>query len=459
VAALKGTIGAWARVAVVAGGVNATVGRIAVMGWMRRQTWKALTARRGRVQPNLAMLRECQYLTPIELARLQHGLLRDLLLHAYDSTNYYRRVLGSFDVVSSDGAVDLSRWSLNASGGSTGEPAHFVQDSEFDAWAAALKLLFDEWTGCRMGDRKVLLWGSRRDVDGSKNPMRTEVGRWLRNERWLRAYGVTDGDMMSHARAINAFRPVQVLAYVESAYELSREVERLGITMYSPRAVMTSAGALYPAMRETITRAFRAPVFDRYGSREVGDVACECDRHQGLHVAVPCQYVEILRSDGSAADPGEEGDIVITNLANYAMPFIRYSIGDTGKWATQPCTCGRTWPLIARVTGRVCDTFITRDGARVAGEYFVHELRTQDWVRRFRLIQEAVDRVDVYLQPAREPGQADLERLDEIRSLVRGAMGQDCAVNIQIVPEIEPMSSGKYLYVISRVGSLDDARI
>ena len=440
----------------------------------------------GPVLRNLALLEEWQSLPAAELQQLQDERLADLLLHAHRSTDYYRRILTARGVVSSDGGVHLNRlgalplldksllrtefeniksadlnrrrWYPNASGGSTGETARFIQDRDYDAWVGAVKLQFDGWTGSQICDRKAVLWGSSHDVDGSRNPLRTRLGRWLSNEFWLRTYQLTEADMIAHAHAINAFRPVQLLAYSDNAYELARVVEQTGMSMYPPRSIMTSAGTLYPAMRETIERALGAPVFNRYGSREVGDIACECDQHTGLHVNVLCHHVEILRPDGSPAELGEEGEIVITNLTNYAMPLIRYRIGDIGEWSTQLCACGRTWPLLARVSGRTCDMFVNRDGAQVGAEYFFFEFEKYEWLRRFRLVQEAVDRVEVFLQLFSNSDEVDSSQRDEIRSIVRKAVGEDCVVNIQIVPEIESMPSGKHLCVMSKVGSHQDAR-
>ena len=107
-------------------------------------------------------------------------------------------------------------------------------------------------------------------------------------------------------------------------------------------AIMTSAGTLHPLMREKIETAFQCKVFNRYGSREVGDIASECEAHAGLHVFPSGNYIEIVDDQGHPVPNGEEGNILVTNLYNYAMPLIRYYIGDRGVLSrSDRCACGR----------------------------------------------------------------------------------------------------------------------
>ena len=455
------------------------------MGWMRR---RILSARFADLRPVLDQLRHYEFLPPEDIQLLQRERLADLLRHAYRSTAYYQELLGGCGVVAPSGTVELAgfsdvpqldksllrahyeemkssdleqrHWFENWSGGSTGEPARFIQDGVFDSWVTATKIQFDEWSGYRIGDRKAILWGSARDIDHQRHPFRTRAARWLSNEKWLRAFGgLSDDDMLAHAGVIEQFRPIQLLAYAESAFDLARCIERTGTVVTPPGSVMTSAGTLHPQMRKTIERALGAPVFNRYGAREVGDVACECDRHQGLHVSAPWQYVEILRPDGAPAGPGEDGELVITNLANYAMPLIRYRIGDLGSWAGKPCSCGRSWPLLARVSGRVVDMFLTSDGRRIPGGYFVFlMLDTHSWVQRYQVVQESLGRVEVYLQVRDEQRALANAQAEGIRLEIIKVMGSDCSVGIHLVDEIRPSDSGKFLHTISKVGDLSHAR-
>jgi phenylacetate-CoA ligase len=254
-------------------------------------------------------------------------------------------------------------------------------------------------------------------------------------------------------KSINSFKPVQILAYVESIYELSRFIEREHLSVSKPASIMTSAGTLLPYMREKIEHVFSAPVFNRYGSREVGDIACECSHHRGLHVSAPIHYLEILREDGKPTDAGEVGEIVITLLTNYAMPLIRYRIGDTGMWAKDPCSCGRGWPLLAEVTGRVTDNFKSKDGGVIYGGYVRQLLYYRDWIRKYQIIQEDYGLIRILIVASEQkdnPREHYAGELSEISDKIKKAM-EGCRIEYEFVNDIAPMQSGKFRFTISKV--------
>ena len=415
------------------------------------------------------------------MREFQQVRLRSLLLHARHHVPYYRELFASHDAFDSAGEISLDRlhdlplltkeilrarfdellsddlssrrsWE-NTSGGSTGEPVRFVRDQSCQDWFGAMAGFFDLWTGYRPGDRKALLWGSERDLFVGRETNRQRLAWFLHNIVRLNAFRMTRENMLGYVRAINAQRPRQVLAYASSLYELARYIEREGISVRSPRAVMVSAGTLFPEMRETIQRVFRAPVFNRYGSREAGDVACECEKHEGLHVSPATHYVEILRDDGACALPGETGEVVVTLLVNRAMPLIRFRIGDMAAWSERPCSCGRTWPLLKHVAGRVTDTFVAPDGTRIDGEYFTHLFYFRDWIERFQVVQEDhqhVRRLIIPLERNGDPASLHAADMDDILRKIRIVLGQSCRVTVEFPQAIPAVPSGKYRYTISK---------
>lgn len=434
----------------------------------------------------LRRLRDLQWGTAAEVETLQEQRLGALLRHAHDHVPYYRGVLEDCGAVDPSGRVDLTAftaipfldkdiirsrgealysddldqrpWFRNYSGGSTGEPVAFVQEEREDHhWGRAVTLLYDEWSGRRPGDKFALLWGSERDLAG-KRSLRASYRRRTRRILVLNAFEMTPARMTEYVAAINRFRPRQILAYAGSLYQLARHIRDTGSSVHAPDGIMTSAESIYPEQRALIESVFRAPVFDRYGSREAGNMACECDRHLGLHVSAPTHLIELLRPDGSLAGPGESGEIVVTCFETYAMPLVRYRIGDRATWAKGPCTCGRAWPLLEQVNGRVMDAFAIPDGGTIDGCYFTMGFFGRDWMEKFQVVQESADllRVFIVLRDPATPRESIAGDLAEYDEHARTVLGPTCRVEYEFVDAITPSPQGKHRYTISKLAA-DDA--
>jgi len=447
--------------------------------------WKSKLKLSGDVTKNLSLLKKWEWLNNEEFRLLHEDRMRNLLLHAYNHVPYYRAILKNAGVIDDDNIINLNYFSRipfltkdilrnrltelksndfekrncyeNSSGGSTGEPVKFLQDKFYEEWSRASSMLCDIWTECYPGDRKVILWGSERDLFVGNEPLRIRFGRCLRNEMWLNSFKMTPEQMNLYVKKINEFKPVQILAYVESIYEFSRFIEAEKLKVYSPKAIVTSAGTLYPHMRDKIQKVFNSNVFNQYGSREVGCIACECNQHKGLHANMATQYVEIFNKDGTFASPGEIGEIAVTSLTNYSMPIIRYKIGDLAAWAIKECDCGRQWPVLAEVSGRMTDTFVRSDGGVVSPEYFIHligVILNCDLIKKFQVIQEDYLNIRILIVPNIKIKNIDQQYsavLNEITNKVQIVMGKNCDVNYDFVNEILPSRSGKFGYIISKV--------
>lgn len=390
-----------------------------------------------------------------------------LLSHAHAHVPYYRDLLSEYGIVR-QGRVILDRFTdlpclskdavqgaksklhsddkdqrhpfENTSGGSTGSPARFIQDRAFyDQNVVAAKIIYNEYLGKYAGEPEINLWGSERDIYRGSLGARERTINWIYNRRFLNAFSITEEDMRGFVDQINIHQPVSMWVYVESIDVLARYIEDQALSVHSPRFIISTAGTLYDPIRERVERVFGCPVFNQYGSREVGAVAIETRDRRAMRGFPYLNYVETI-----------DNEIVVTCLTNYSMPLIRYRIGDT---AVNPRvvpdeTLGVERPIMDSVSGRVISHFRSLDGNLVHGQYLIHQFYFVDWIQKFQVVQSEVDLVTCNAVLKGDPVQQDIDRITENIKLV---MGEDCRVVLNYCDNIAPSPSGKYLYTICEI--------
>jgi phenylacetate-CoA ligase len=341
----------------------------------------------------------------------------------------------------------------NTSGGSTGEPVRFLQDRAMRRAATVNKLLFMRWLGFKPGEHHLLVWGVPQETFGEATPLRERVYRIVHNQTYLDCYQLSSAVMEEWLALIERRPPSIIEAYADALAEFSEYLLSRGRRVPTPRGIIASAGVLTDRKRDLMTRAFGCPVLNRYGSREVGDVACSCTADHAMHVCELTYYVELVDDDGNACSPGMEGNVLVTLFSNLTMPLIRYRIQDRAIWADGPCRCGRTSRRLLTVLGRENDYLVAGDGTRINGTALTTLLYGVDGILRFQYIQKSRDTVTLAVAPQdgasqqmiREELRAPMERLV---SLLGG-----CRVELTFVRDIEPCKSGKYRYVINQLGN------
>ena len=258
--------------------------------------------------------------------------------------------------------TDRRRLRENHTGGSTGHPLTFYQDAAFRAWSDADQLRNYRMSGYELGTRWAFLWGSDYDAAVHKGWRGRLQDKIIYNLLWINTFDLTVNTLVEAANDLVRFQPEVIAAYVSSATLLARLVRERGIIGIRPRAIQTSAEVLTEDDRQLLREAFGCEAFDRYGCREVYNIAHECNAHRGLHILAENNLVELLDAAGHPAAPGAVGRIVVTNLNNFAMPFIRYEIGDMAIQSKDACMCGRGLPLLDAVVGRRADIITSPSG-------------------------------------------------------------------------------------------------
>jgi phenylacetate-CoA ligase len=210
----------------------------------------------------------------------------------------------------------------------------------------------------------------------------------------------------------------------------------------------STAEVLYAHQKEIISKSFGGiPVADGYGSREGGFISHECPKGS-MHVIDQNVIVEYLHGD-KPVGPGEDGEIVVTHLDNWAMPFIRYRTGDVAQFDKERCNCGRNLSTMKKIKGRTTDFIVSPDGRWQHGLSLIYVIRDIPGVAEFKIIQEAVDDIKILLKIDEtlfpEKGKS------QIIEGFKKRMGGKVNVNVEMVDEIAKEASGKYRYVASKV--------
>ncbi|MBM3810188.1 MAG: phenylacetate--CoA ligase family protein [Acidimicrobiia bacterium] len=407
-----------------------------------------------------------------EVQAYQLARLRRLLSVARGSS-YYRRLIDGFAKLPESFTFDdlrqfpfLTKTTLrerefellvpdarhvyeNYSGGSTGVPVRFYQDYSYKVQMSVSTRMCNELAGLFTGARVAKLWGApqdKRQIEGWKG--KTKL--WLLNQRYYDTFDMGPERMDYYHRQMEAFQPDLIQAYAGSIYLLAKFLRSRGIEPSYPRvSIITSAEKLFPRMRDEISHVFPSAVFDRYGSREVSAMASECKQHDGMHIQMPGYIVETINAVTGRTVEGEPGEIAVTALANQAMPFLRYRIGDLGILTRKKCACGRVFWRLREIVGRMSDNFLMPDGRVVHGEYFTHLFYGRDGIEQFQFEQTSRESFTLRIVPSVGYSAELGERLSqEIRKMI----GDSPRLAIEIHQQIPKTASGKYRFTLSRLG-------
>jgi phenylacetate-CoA ligase len=406
-------------------------------------------------------LKSAQWLSIEELRRRGEARRARLLRHAAAHVPFYRGLdLDSLPVMDKAAyrrhapeAFEASnlpagRRIEKATSGSTGVPFRFAVDRAALPVAFASQLAYDSWIGLRPLDRCL-----RVVVPQPPAAAGMRLLPWLQrvHERWTQErISVWDVDAERAEalwRRIESFRPEFLFGYTATLATVADLLQRRGLHLSRPlRGVITTAETLSPPRRRLIEDYFRAPITNRYGLREFGwFTAQSCAvSPERFHVNTELVVCEILRPDGSPAEEGETGRIVLTDLWNYARPFIRYDTGDLAARVDGACSCGRGFPLLGPIEGRLQEWLSTPAGKMInpgiLGHYLFVYNRHGDSVRHYQIVQEGPRRVSLLVVPG--DGWNDLTAA-RLRDDMSQLLGPEMEAGVHAVADIPPERSGK----------------
>lgn len=403
-------------------------------------------------------------------------MLSSILEYSVTSIPYYQKLMGTskgqvlpleewpvltkddirshYEDLKSPDLPGRSAWE-SASGGSTGKPVRVIHDEHFAAKAEATRKYAAEVFHNGPYFNKIVLWGALQEagMSGGKESLKRKLRATALQAMGLRTttfntFYLSDEKLGECATQINSQKPDFILGYAGSVYQVAKYFRSHGIRVKkSPKAILLTAQSLYPFMREIIADVFQCQICNHYGSREVGPASWEGPGGK-MYICDFFDVIEVVDDDHRPVQSGEEGKVLVTTLHNFAMPLIRYDIGDRAIKGEPEILAGRTYPTLERILGKKSEEFISKDGDIIHGQYFINIFYFREWIDEFQVVQKDYEVVDINFTRRAEIDPTDVL---EIESKIKSVLGPGCQVNWNELADIPRTAAGKHLYIRSLV--------
>ncbi|MEC9368692.1 MAG: hypothetical protein VX871_08365 [Pseudomonadota bacterium] len=416
------------------------------------------------------VLAETERLDPHDLRTYQEALLQPLLQHARQHSAFYR---GRLDPVLGRGEPDFARWSelpiltraeaqakgtaLSAkqvpphlgtvsrdeTSGSTGRPLRFLKTELTDVAGLAMTDRLYRWWGMDGRKRLASFVSPRRGVKPGTVQRGWRQG-FPQGEHLVRE---TSGDMAAHVDWLAAANASYLISYSSLLPSMASIVldrrERLPM-----ERIVARGGVVTAEMRALCLDAFGAGIADQYGADEIGQIACECPHCGAYHVSAEGVFLEVVDESGAAVGAGATGRVLLTNLYNYAMPLIRYEIGDMAVVAGPDRSCPIRLPRLEKIIGRYRNVFRLRDGRVLFPNMPMSGFRKYIPCQQLQVVQTSFERIEVRYVEDGSGRPADSIGLE---TWMRNYLDPCFQVEAVVVDEIPRSPSGKYEDFVSVV--------
>lgn len=335
---------------------------------------------------------------------------------------------------------DKSKLFREETSGSTGTPLIIYQDGIKRQRARADTIAFSEMAGYGLGTRLYYsrVWNNL----NRKTPLQSKI----QNIVMWDSDKLSDADMERFLETIEKDKAKKsVLIFASTLVALYQYIIKHDIKPKARiEAFITMSEALPEIVRKGIADIFNTNVVSRYSDCECGIIAQQCSHSSEYHINKGSFYVEILKMDSDeAAEEGEAGRIVVTDLFNHAMPLIRYDTGDVGafSYATE---CSMKGKVLKRVDGRKVDCFYSTKGEMLSPYVINNTMWRFKELRQYQFIQNSRNLYVLKLNVFK----GNAVREDEILNAIRDYVGADAKIEIEYVNEIPLLASGKRKQII-----------
>lgn len=405
------------------------------------------------------------------LLDMQNRRLRLMIAHAYNNVPYYRELFNQMglspkDINKPDDLQRLpileksmlrerpdgllaqnmskSKYILQNTSGTTGTPLNLYNTLDGLRYSHALEFLVRHVYGVFLKSKQASLIGRIVIPYHQKQPPFWRFNPWL-NQYLFSSYHMNEVNLPHYIDKLVEFQPEEIVGYPSSLYVLARFIVENNITTVRPKAVFGNSEPILAYQREVMEKAFQCPVREWYSSTEQAFFAFECP-HGNYHIFHPYGVVEIVDDTGHVLRDGTPGQLICTGLTNYAMPLIRYRIGDSATVGSIECPCGNKGKVFTTIVGRTDDILVTPDGNYIGRLDPV--FKGLNGIQECQIIQKAIDTFLVKLVKDLTFTKNDEKML--ISSLI-ARIGSDNKIEIAYVDAIPREENGKFRAVISEI--------
>jgi len=415
-----------------------------------------------------------------KIQSLQLTKLKKLVFHAYRNVPYYRKLFRQNGVQPSDikslsdlvmiptlTKSDVRRLKSDMiavnyrgrdllsgrTGGSTGEPLQFHNDRNTISWAWGAMNRYYRWTGMRIGEGRFDIGGGSLGGFLSKGFVRDTLRnaqRWIQKSMFFPSFSL-DKTMARKISESAAALGIRVLrGYPSGLYILAKYAETEDLNFENVEIVQSTSERVYTHQRSAIETFLSAEMYDQYGSAEIMSIAAQCDEKRAYHV-----FDEHVIVEDSRTQDMRNGRVpaVITDLDNYAMPFIRYNLGDILNLEDSSCTCGRGLSTIGKIEGRTHDFLTACDGRPVAGEFVPHLFQKVKGFDRYFVHQLSESEIVVNIVKNEKFDETEILQL--VR-MMKETLGDGMEIRFEGVEKIDLSSTGKLEFIKSDVKPVFD---
>jgi phenylacetate-coenzyme A ligase PaaK-like adenylate-forming protein len=420
---------------------------------------------------DLKYLNQSQYFDPEVIKEKQWMKIKNILDHAYQNTRFYREnfdkekinlgkvntwndffqipFLTKEEVRNHKGkmfASNYDKYIKFITSGSSGIPLEGYRNKSCQHFKQAMNVRSSQCAGYKLGERIYCLYGDPE----SKLTWKQKINRkFISRTGFLNTLDLSNESMMNFANLLSRKPPSLLWGHTHNMYIFANFLEKNGIENIQPKGMYSAGMVLHNYEREKVEKVFNCKFQDRYGCEEIGLIAAECKEQEGLHINTDGVYVEFVDKHGLPVSPGEPGQIVVTDLTNYFMPFIRYQMGDVGISVNKQCSCGRTQPLIKSIEGRIADFILTPEGKAISGISLTdHFGASIPGVAQIQIVQEKINFLVFNIVRDSAFDENSYRKMD---NLVTTFFGKSMQYECQFVKKINREPSGKYRFTICKI--------